>query len=74
MYSRTESTTMNDSDGSLEEAHDTLLEHIEAALEHADDETAVFHLRHAKQLAIDVPTVAEQRSADGTEADAGTGV
>lgn len=54
----------------LEETRETLLEHVEAALEHADDEKAVFHLRHAKQLAIDMSAVAEQRAAerDGTDA------
>ncbi|WP_164471656.1 hypothetical protein [Halosimplex salinum] len=49
-------------DESIEAAQQTLAEHLDDALEHATDETAVFHLRQAKQLTVDLPTVVDTKT------------
>jgi len=48
----------------LEDTQQTLTEHIDAALEHATDEDAIFHLRQAKQVAVDLPTLVAQKADD----------
>jgi len=52
---------MNDTlDSAVEETRQTLEDHLTTALDHAEDETARFHLRHARQIAVDLPTVIEK--------------
>ena len=46
----------------LEETQQTLTEHIDAALEDASDDDAVFHLRQAKQVAMDLPAVVAEKA------------
>lgn len=46
----------------LEDTQQTLTEHIDAALEHAADDDAVFHLRQAKQVAVDLPTLVAEKA------------
>jgi len=66
---------MNDpKSGPLESTQQTLMEHLEAALEGAEDEDAVFHLRHAKQLALDMPAVVEMQAERSEDAEAESGV
>jgi len=48
----------------LEETQETLTEHLDAALEHVDDETARFHLRQANQIAVDLPTLVARKEAE----------
>lgn len=56
--------------------HGTLRDHIDAALEHAEDESAVFNLRHARQPVVDVAAVVggRERAGETPEHDHGTGV
>ncbi|MFB6141264.1 MAG: hypothetical protein ABEJ26_12625 [Halosimplex sp.] len=56
----------------LEEARLSLTEHIDAALEQAEDETAVFHLRQAKQLVVDLPTLVDVKADGPVNADEST--
>jgi hypothetical protein len=51
----------------LEETQETLTEHLEAALEHVDDETARFHLRQANQIAVDLPTLVARKEAESDD-------
>jgi len=47
----------------LEETQEALNEHLVAALEHAENESARFHLRQANQLTVDLPTLVDGKEA-----------
>jgi hypothetical protein len=49
----------DDGDELLGTTQETLEDHIDAALTNATDEDARFHLRHAKQLLVDLRTATE---------------
>ncbi|WP_415382829.1 hypothetical protein [Halosimplex sp. TS25] len=51
----------------LEDTQQTLTEHLDAALDSATDETAVFHLRQARQMAADLPTLVAEKSDEETD-------
>ncbi|WP_459194926.1 hypothetical protein [Halosimplex sp. J119] len=51
----------------LEETQRTLSEHLDAALENATDETAVFHLRQARQMATDLPALVAAKTDEHAE-------
>lgn len=56
----------------LADVGDSLDEHIESALDSATDESTKFHLRHAKQLLLDLDTVVEKRDSEAVESGAET--